>query len=728
MTASATASEWVGVETPVEVAGAALEGAYVGGATTPETVDPDLPVDLSAPDWPAASVARPPHYGELTPAARAAFLIWHRTGRRAPQAPATWALLHLYGLERRMLVDGDDDPQLRREAAELGGVYGADLEVARVAEMLGGHPRPTRSPALDDQPVPDELQVELGRRALGSEPIDAEWALAWAWYHPDLPRRDAARRFPDEFARLWRHRFSERFSDGFLAKPRRRRLALEYRPANPSLPTPLELTVDDASDVFLTPAPARLFTDINDQVESELASYVRWATSHPEEIGTVHAAAVLPAPLLAGSPAEAAAQPLVDYAETVLGEDHTAIADCVPLLNLWLEAARQDDVERRDSVALAQVLDRYGFGIEPDVRFGGRPISRRSPAVLFRQAGVPVTSPSEAYAAALVTLELCAAVASADGVVDEDEQALLVEQVHRVEGLTDAERVRLDAHRLLLTTSNVDLDDVAARVVVLAEQQRRGIGSYLLDVAQVDGVVTDDERRTVRAVYELLALDPGEVDDRLGALVPPAPPPPDLLPADTTPTSARPVELFALEPVAAEEDSGGDSLFVLAPTSLDEGDESAPPNAPVEAASAAVSTELALEDADDAPDRLVALDESRLRATQRSNSAVQDLLGAIFAADEHDAVDAEPEAEAAGPTPLAALDTAHSALLRDLASRERTTRPDLERAAARFGVLPDGALDVINEAALDLTDELVIEVLDDESVMVDSAIYEEMCA
>ena len=141
-----------------------------------------------------------------------------------------------------------------------------------------------------------------------------------------------------------------------------------------------------------------------------------------------------------------------------------------------------------------------------------------------------------------------------------------------------------------------------------------------------------------------------------------------------------------------------------------------------------MSTEPALEDADDAPDRLVALDESRLRATQRSNSAVQDLLGAIFAADEHDAVDAEPEAEAAGPTPLAALDTAHSALLRDLASRERTTRPDLERAAARFGVLPDGALDVINEAALDLTDELVIEVLDDESVMVDSAIYEEMCA
>ena len=66
--------------------------------------------------------------------------------------------------------------------------------------------------------------------------------------------------------------------------------------------------------------------------------------------------------------------------------------------------------------------------------------------------------------------------------------------------------------------------------------------------------------------------------------------------------------------------------------------------------------------------------------------------------------------------------------MRELAGRDHTSRRDLELAAASHGVLPDGALDVINEAALDLTGDLVIETHDDESVTVDPDAYEEMCA
>ena len=228
MTATTSAGGWVDPAAPVVVAGTELAGLFVGSTGPPEVVDPDLPVDVTAPDWDGSSVNRPPHYGELTPEARAAFLVWHRTGRRAPQAPPTWALLHLYGLERRILVDGDDDPDLRAEAAALGEIYGHDPEVARVATALAGeHPR-TALPELGDAPTPNALQVELGRRALASEPVDAGWALRWAWYHPEIPRREAARCTPDEFARLWTHRFTERFPAGMAVRPRRRRLALDY--------------------------------------------------------------------------------------------------------------------------------------------------------------------------------------------------------------------------------------------------------------------------------------------------------------------------------------------------------------------------------------------------------------------------------------------------------------------------------------------------------------------
>ena len=129
------------------------------------------------------------------------------------------------------------------------------------------------------------------------------------------------------------------------------------------------------------------------------------------------------------------------------------------------------------------------------------------------------------------------------------------------------------------------------------------------------------------------------------------------------------------------------------------------------------------------PERLVQVDEERLRQRQADNEMARTLLTAIFDDDEDE--DDEPvpdEAPPAAGDAIATLDAAHSALLRDLAGREQTSRRDLELAAARHGVLPDGALDVINEAALDLTEDPVIEFHDDESVTVDPDVYEEMCA
>ena len=48
------------------------------------------------------------------------------------------------------------------------------------------------------------------------------------------------------------------------------------------------------------------------------------------------------------------------------------------------------------------------------------------------------------------------------------------------------------------------------------------------------------------------------------------------------------------------------------------------------------------------------------------------------------------------------LDRAHFGLVQDLAKRNACSRDDLEAACRRWRLLPDGALDLINEASLDL--------------------------
>src|SRR6185437_13724183 len=86
--------------------------------------------------------------------------------------------------------------------------------------------------------------------------------------------------------------------------------------------------------------------------------------------------------------------------------------------------SQSDKLPKKEAVMVAQLLEKLGYGIEPDQRFGGPALKRETLAVLFQgQAGDP-RAPSPAYAAATLLLHLLTAVAAADGVVSEDEEEI----------------------------------------------------------------------------------------------------------------------------------------------------------------------------------------------------------------------------------------------------------------------------------------------------------------
>ncbi len=90
----------------------------------------------------------------------------------------------------------------------------------------------------------------------------------------------------------------------------------------------------------------------------------------------------------------------------------------------------------------------------------------------------------------------------------------------------------------------------------------------------------------------------------------------------------------------------------------------------------------------------VRLDMDRVQATLSQTAAVAELLGSIFE---------EPEAPTAtaGGRSLAGLDAAHSSLLLALAKKPRWSRADFEREARALGLMPDGALEILNDRACD---------------------------
>ncbi len=518
------------------------------------------------------------------------------------------------------------------------------------------------------------------------------WARAWAWYHPTIPQRTVQTRCRDEFDRLFALRYAERFGPGIVVNPGHHRLALSYRPASSALrgyePPPLGVP-----DVLERPAPTRILTELVDAVTEELDAYSRWVGRHPDGRGSLAAAALLPAGLIDDTGGELAA--LRQWASGYLGDNPHAVIGGNELIARW-PTATSGKVTKAEFVAMATLLDRFGLGVEPDVRFGG-PTLAAGPAVLFRDtSGAPrVAGPS--YAAATTLLHLAVAVSAADGSVSADEQHHLVAHLHTVLQLNAAEMQRLQAHLQWLIARGVKLTGLTRRLTALSREQRHSVGEFLVDIAALDGVVDPGEVTILTKIYKLLEIDPELLYSRLhqhttrptgvsehrrrDRLPTPADTPVTVQPAGTAPTG------FAIPAAPAD-----------APTA---------PQAPADDTEPDV-------DVPASGDRS-GLDADAIAVKLAETAAVSALLSTIFVDDE------VPQPASAVPAPTGAsaepnhaasilgLDTVHGQLLADLLARSAWSRADFEALAERHGVMPAGALDVLNEAALEITGEPIAE-------------------
>jgi hypothetical protein len=105
---------------------------------------------------------------------------------------------------------------------------------------------------------------------------------------------------------------------------------------------------------------------------------------------------------------------------------------------------------------------------------------------------------------------------------------------------------------------------------------------------------------------------------------------------------------------------------------------------------------------------------------------VSALLGGIFA-DEPE-VTSCPVATGTDTLVLsvAGLDSPHSTLLRLLAGRNTWTRAELEHRCAELKLLPDGAIDRLNEAAYDAAGDPLVE--GEDPIDINTEVAQEMLA
>lgn len=679
----------------------------------PALIHPEVPVDLAEGDPEGNWLPYWPSYLEIPPSARGTYLRWLAGGRRDPNIPIGYVFLYFYGIERRVLVDARISSAARVEieallveVERLLELYGTDDSFRRYASAFLSFVRCSEtSVQIEDlKPIlelsgwgwemPLAVRLAVGKLVAEDRPIPTLWALSWLVTSGQARLRTPARRCWEEFREMFQVLYSRRFPEGGMkVRPNNTPLEVGYRPASPSFGQALRRSLPEARDVTRLTSPLRKLQEIADEVMNGLDAYSRWI-GRTEDRTSPAAWALLPREI-AWHHESPEARELVSWMAGKLGCAGQAFIPTAELVVHW-PTKKEGKLTKREAAQLTTFFARFGYGLEPDVRWGGANLARSDEAVVFRLPGIGVEEEAPhaepEYAAATVLLHLAVALSAADGEVSESEERHLLEHLERALELSPARKARLEAHLTWLLRDPPGLAGIKKRVEPFTSDQKQDLARFLLTVAGADGHISVEELKLLRKVYPLLGLEPDEVYSDVHAL------------------------------------STGESLETDQPVTVRPGEPRSGFAIPRPEPKGTV------------PSQGVDLDMDKVQAKREESRRSQEILVGVFADQEEDSGrESVQTAEIPSGHPgeiqedtheetqkemVAGLDVAHARLLRRLSEAPRWDRIEIERLCAELDLLPDGALEEINEAAFEVCGDPLLEGAD--SVELDQEVLKEL--
>lgn len=700
-----------------------------------------------------------PSYTLVTPSARRAYLEWLADGRRDTDVGIGHVFLFFYGLERRVFIDRalGELPTIREEVQRLLSIYGSNRSFSRYANTFLDI-----SSLLLEDPPPPELKARKGkgsneiplavRRHLGSRladhgSLDADGALLWVFSVPDTTLKAFVERYFDEFVDIWRARFDLRFPKGLQVDAPTRRLVAEYAAASNSFRVPVAAASGPIPDIAGVSKSLKSLRGLLETCTKDLQPYHDHVRSKPHLRDTLGAIMLLPKPVLDRSRKDIV-DPVRRHLDSLFGERGNVLVPVRTVFSLLgLQKESSEKISALEAQQIAICLDNLDVGFEPDRRYGPSTLAPDARVVLFKAAdGAPVDAYRIEYRAARAMVEVSALIALKDGRPTPEEFERIQDELRRRDGLSSNAQHRLQAHALALLNNAPQQRAVLKRLLDLPEANRIQIVHAAMAVALVDGQVSRHEVTFLEDLHKALNLPQEEVYAAIHRLQSgDAPPKPGIrttladVPAEgqapTTVVDHQAVREAQRRTKEARQEARRSVEMDARTTRLSpSGREGVDrPVSPALPASELVSKpSIARPEEDLAPPRrsqrpapAVAhseIDEEKLARIEAETAVVSSLLAGIFAADE----ESEPVVveEPAGDSRFEGLDTAHSELLAWILENDSVTREAFEGEASKYKLLPDGAIEAINEWGVETIGEVILD--GDDVIMIDEDIRDEL--
>jgi uncharacterized tellurite resistance protein B-like protein len=489
----------------------------------------ELPLPVGGSD--PAALPYWPTYHDCSAAQRARYLEWLYGGRRDPTVEIGYVFLFFYGLERRVLVDGEDHELVIEELLRLLSIYTSSRSFGTYATSLlwltiylgAARGTVTESSVLGAAAMnihwsEQSLQYCLGYYLRRGKALPAELAWMIAAQDERSPVTIVVRRQPEKLRELFAARFARQYPTGFSLQGGQRETKLLYRPGSSTLlgchNQPPELANCRIPDLSASRRQFLPLVSLWTDCINELRDFDKANRNSVGQGLSSEAYEALPQELRTEE------HPEQDVWQTLLqrSTDDTGwpIVPISSLAGIKKIPARPRLTKRQCEMILA-TADSLGMALEPDMRLTGKSYEWDEPVVLFH-VDASSASPNEltAYRAASVLLRLGYVIAESDGSVEEAELAHVAEHLEQQFDLSPSLSKRLDALRHLLSTQGCGDDNIGRTLQkTLSLDQRRLVGKFLVGVAAADKLISPDEKKSLRKAYKSVGIPVEELEELL---------------------------------------------------------------------------------------------------------------------------------------------------------------------------------------------------------------------
>lgn len=621
-----------------------------------------------------------PSYEHLPPEQRRCYLEWLAAGRLdfdPSKRSIGYLFVFFYGLERRILADGDRDPVLLEEIVRLLQHYGPAHKSRSLKSyalqllhfsgwQLGSDYYRSLWPRLlefdGERPDQDGMRFVLANLHQRGEPLD--WTVAYriAMGSEESRRSTVVTKARSKFWELFEQRYNQQFPGGLMLQTAKQSVLVQYRPASNAL---IQMSYDrkrgNPFELRLPNVPGlrrqfKALPGIWNSCVDDLSGYSRALSSKKQGKSAALAAwLALPPDLRRAEdhPARIAFDELIASAPREEGYVFSPVSVLASLAGI----DERTTLSAAQSRQVAELVSGLGWQFAPNPEITGLPLAWNQEVAMY--ATIPSESTGPHISGLVRLLYLAVTLAAADGIIEPEEldsfNKLIASQIQLE---TDWRPLRA-TEASLRRDANVALRALPQMAKLIPAESRLFVLRTMAHIAAADSEVTLDELKILRRMARSFELDPGSVEKLL-----------------------REDEAFREVSVAG--------------------------------AGKKISGEVIPARPNDQPTAF-ALDHDRIKALTQETHEVISLLSAVMA-DPEEAPSVAPPAAATAPADpmepipwLEGLEARYHSAVLTLVRHDELTTADFDTLAARHHLMPDDLLNAVNTWADEALGDFLLE-------------------